>query len=141
MTAVRKLSKLRTKPRTIRLRNIAQLWLVLYRAVRMQPGDERRSGRPCAGVGGPHRCCDKPVVGGEVADGVGSGRVARQLKCLAAASAEIDLAAVAAPAWVRHPACSAEALEEGGPLPDPCQGVLAQDRKSTRLNSSHRTIS
>src|SRR6266576_522102 len=108
MSAVRKSSNLTTKPRTIRLRNISQLWLVLDLAVRMQPEDERGSGRPCAGVGGPHRCCDRPVVGGEVADGVGSGRVARQLKCLAAASTEIDLATVAASAWIGHPARSAE---------------------------------
>ncbi len=45
-------------------------------------------------------------------DGIGSGGVACQLECLAAASAEIDLAAIAASAWIGHPACSAEALED-----------------------------
>ena len=64
-------------------------------------------------VGGLYRRGDEAVVGGEVTHGVGSGGVACQLECLAAASAEIDLAAIAALAWIRHPACSAEALEEG----------------------------
>jgi hypothetical protein len=79
----------------------------------MRAEGEWRPGRAGAVVGGLYRRGDEAVVGREVTDGIGSGRVACQLECLAAASAEIDLAAIAAPAWVGHPACSAEALEEG----------------------------
>ena len=49
---------------------------VVARAARVRPEDEWRSGRARAGISGPHRCCDKPVVGGEVTDRVGSGSVA-----------------------------------------------------------------
>src|SRR5690348_14624121 len=97
-------------------RHVGSVW--------MRPEDKWLPGRPRVGIGGPHRCGDKPVVGGEVTDRVGSGSVAGQLECLAATSAEIDLAAVAVLAWIGHPACSPETLEEGRPLPDPCQRVL-----------------
>jgi hypothetical protein len=79
----------------------------------MRPECEWYSGRARVRVSGLYRRGDEAVVGGEVTDGVGSGGVACQLECLAAASAEIDLAAIAASAWIWHPACSAEALEEG----------------------------
>jgi hypothetical protein len=78
----------------------------------MRPECEWCSGRVLAGVRGLHRRDDEPVVGGEVADRIGAGGVTCQLECLAATSAKIDLATIAASAWIGHPACPAKALEE-----------------------------
>ena len=79
----------------------------------MRPKCQWRPGRARTVIDGLYRRVDEAVVGREVTDGIGSGGVAGQLECLAAASAEIDLAAIAAPAWIGHPVCSAEALEQG----------------------------
>src|SRR5215210_1319804 len=65
------------------------------------------------------------MVGREVADRICARGIAGELKRLAAAAAEIDLASIAAPARVRHPLRSPEALEEGRLLPDPGQRALA----------------
>jgi hypothetical protein len=54
-----------------------------------------------------------------VADRIGARGIAGELKRLAAATAEIDLAAITAPARIWHPVRSPEALEEGRLLPDP----------------------
>jgi hypothetical protein len=62
---------------------------------------------------------------GHGADRIGARGIAGELKRLAAATAEIDLAAVTTPARLRHPLRSPEALEEGRLPPDPCQRVLA----------------
>src|SRR5690242_21465697 len=75
-----------------------------------------------------------------------SGGISGQQQRLAAAAAEILRAPLAAAARLRHPAFSSEALECFRLLPDPaqlsgCNVVEAQDRKSTRLNSSHMSIS
>jgi hypothetical protein len=48
-----------------------------------------------------------------VADRIGARGIAGELKRLAAATAEIDLAAITTPARLRHPLRSPEALEEG----------------------------
>jgi len=48
-----------------------------------------------------------------VADRIGARGIAGELKRLAAATAEIDVATVTTPAWLRHPLRSPEALEEG----------------------------
>ena len=64
----------------------------------MRAGNEQQVGRPCLRVRGPHRLGHERVVGGQVADRVGAGGVAGELERLAAAPAEVQLAAVAAPA-------------------------------------------
>lgn len=64
-------------------------------------------------VGSLHRFGHDPVIGGEVADWIGARGIAGELECLAAAPAEVELAAVAASARIWHPVCSTKALEEG----------------------------
>src|SRR5919197_3477392 len=59
---------------------------------------------------------------------IGAGGVAGELERLAAAPAEVDLAAGAASARIRHPVRPAETLEERRFRPDPRQGVLAHAR-------------
>jgi hypothetical protein len=48
-----------------------------------------------------------------VADRIGAGGIAGEQECLAAAPAEVELAAAAASARFWHPVCSAKALEQG----------------------------
>src|SRR3954453_11588770 len=94
------------------------------RGGRQRPGHQVRVRGPRA-VGGAHRLGHQPVVGGEVADRVGPGGVAGERERLAPAAAEVELAAVAAAARLRHPVGAAEAPEQRRLVPDPGQGVLA----------------
>src|SRR3954451_1605465 len=59
---------------------------------------------------------------------IGTGGVAGRLEGLAAAPAEVDLAAGAASARIRHPVRPTETLEQRRFRPDPRQGVLAHAR-------------
>jgi hypothetical protein len=79
----------------------------------MWPGNQGHFTWPRHLVRGSHRFGHDPVVGREVADRIRAGGIAGERKCLAAAAAEVDLAAVAAPARFGHPVCAAKALEEG----------------------------
>src|SRR5574341_2245605 len=107
-----------------RLQRLRRAGRSLPRAAWVWPGDEWRLARPLRLVGGPNRVGDDPVIRREVADRVGPGGIAGELERLAAAPAEVQFAAVAATARLRHPVRPAEALEEGRPLPDPRQRVL-----------------
>jgi hypothetical protein len=78
----------------------------------MRPGGEYWFTRLRRLVGGPHRLGHDLVIGGKVADRIGAGRIAGELECLATAPAEIELTAVAAPARIWHPFCSAKAPEK-----------------------------
>src|SRR6201996_5992636 len=91
----------------------------------MWPGNEYRLTWRYRLAGGPNRVGHDPMVGREMADGGGAGGSTGELERLAPAAAEVEVAAGAAPAWLRHPVRSAEALEERGLLPDPRQRVLA----------------
>src|SRR4051794_18052456 len=83
-------------------------------------------------VGRAHRLGHEPVVGSEVADRVGPGGVAGELERLAPAAAEVELAAVAAPARFGHPVRAAEGPEQRRLVPDPGQRVLAHARPGQR---------
>jgi hypothetical protein len=74
----------------------------------------------CFLVGGPYNLGHDLVVGREVTDRVRARRVAGELERLAAAPAEIYLAAIATPAGLGHPLRSPETLEEWRFVPDPC---------------------
>jgi hypothetical protein len=78
----------------------------------MGPREEHRLGARRV-VGGLYRIDNDRVVGREMADRVGAGRVPGQVERLATAPAEVDFAALAAAARVCHPAGAAEALESG----------------------------
>src|SRR6201999_277359 len=91
----------------------------------MWPGNEYRLTWLYRLAGGPNRVGHDPMVGREMADGVSAGGITGELERLAPAATEVEVAAVAAPAWLRHPVRSAEALDERGLLPDPRQRVLA----------------
>src|SRR5579875_2271749 len=99
--------------------------LALSPCAGMGPGDEHRLTRARLLAGRPYRFGHDPVVGREVADRVGAGGIAGELERLAAAAAEVKVAALAAPAWLSHPVRAAEALEKRGTLPYPRQRVLA----------------
>ena len=64
-------------------------------------------------VGGSYGFGHNVVIRGQVADRIGAGRVAGELERLATAPAEVEFAAVATSARIRHPVRSAEAPEEG----------------------------
>ena len=53
-----------------------------------------------------------------MANRIGDGGVAGQQKRLATAAAEIDLAPIAAAAWIGHPIDSAKSLKHGRLEPD-----------------------
>src|ERR687895_641703 len=91
----------------------------------IRPRRQWRRVRPRHLVGGPHRFGHDLVIGRQVTDRIGPGGIARELERLAAAAAEVQLAAFAAAARIRHPICPAKALEGGRLLPDPGQRVLA----------------
>ena len=75
----------------------------------MRPGDENGLGRA---AGRPDRGGHELVIGGQLAYRVGPGRVAGELERLAAAAAEVEFAAVTAPAGIGHPVGAAEGLED-----------------------------
>src|ERR1700761_3932960 len=87
----------------------------------MRPGDEHHVRLRGRLVGLAHRRGHDLVIGGELADRVGPRRVAGELERLAAAAAEVELAAVAAPAGIGHPVRAPEGLEDRGLVPDPGQ--------------------
>src|SRR3954470_18469989 len=82
----------------------------LRRAARVRTGGEHRGGVRRVGGGPPPG--HEPVVRRQVADRVRAGGVAGEQEGLAAAAAEVDLAARAAPTRVLHPVRPAEGLEE-----------------------------
>src|SRR6202012_1309647 len=90
-----------------------------------RPGNEDGVRWGNRAVGRSHGGGHDLVIRGQLADRVGPGRVAGQLERLTAAAAEVELAAVTAPAGVGHPVRAPEGLEDRGLLPDPGQGVLA----------------
>src|SRR5690349_14944256 len=61
---------------------------------------------------------NKHMVWRQLADGIGLSRVAGDGKGLAPTSAEIDLAARTACAWLAHPPCAAESGESRRAFPD-----------------------
>jgi hypothetical protein len=77
----------------------------------MRPRNEREFTGSRRLVGRPHGAGHDVVIGCEVADRVGAGGVAGELEGLAAAAAEVDLAAVTAPAGLRQPVRPAEPPE------------------------------
>src|SRR5438105_9510490 len=60
---------------------------------------------------------------------IGVAGIAGQRKRLAAAAAEIDFLEFAAPAWLRHPAGAAVAIEGFGILPDPGDRMVGSNRQ------------
>ena len=86
---------------------------------------------------GVHACKDGVDFGalrGEVTDGIGGGGVSREQESLAAAAAEVLLAAVAGLAGFLHPNFSAEFLEGGGVFPDFTEGAVLHVFKSEAGN-------
>src|SRR5580765_3405021 len=73
--------------------------------------------RPLRGSGLSRRF-DEPVVGREMTGGIGGRGIPCEMKGLAAAAAEIDLAPLAAPARLGHPALAAERVEARRVEPD-----------------------
>ena len=74
------------------------------------------------------------MLRGERTNRIRGRRIAGEQKSLAAATAEVARAAVAAPARFRHPAFIPEAVERRRVLPDPPQGVLAGVRELEARN-------
>src|SRR4029453_11489683 len=64
------------------------------------------------------RFFDQVMLGGKSADRIGGGGIAGEQERLAAAAAEIDLPAVAAPAWLGHPRCFTKAPKDRRVEPD-----------------------
>src|SRR5262249_12990971 len=81
----------------------------------VSPVGRARGGAPGGGTD------DVVVVRRQGTGGVGVGRVAGEQGGLAAAAAEVDVAAGAAPARLRHPGRAAIAVERLRLLPDPAQ--------------------
>src|SRR5207247_4589534 len=71
------------------------------------------------------RLLDQPVIGRETARGIGGGRIPGEKKGLAATAPEVELAAVAAPARLGHPAEAAEGREARGVAPDLLERTLS----------------
>src|SRR4029077_17879238 len=71
------------------------------------------------------KLCDPRVVGRKLAYRIGCGGIACEGERLAAAAAEIELAARAACAWLLHPCGAAEGIEGRGVCPDVGERMLA----------------
>src|SRR3954467_10429781 len=100
-------------------RSILRSWL---------PDPVRTGGEPVGRssylVGRPHPFTPDRVVRRQMADRIGAGGIAGEQERLAAAPAEVDLAAVTASARLGHPGRPPETLEGRRLGPDLCQRVL-----------------
>src|SRR5271167_2661811 len=68
--------------------------------------------------------------------GVGQARISGEQKSLAAATSEVFGAAVATAARLGHPLFAAEALEGGGLVPNPFEGMIAHVVESHARNDA-----
>jgi hypothetical protein len=76
------------------------------------------------------------VVGREVAHRIGCGGIAGEGEGLAAAAAEIELAARAAYAWLFHPCGAAEGIEGRRVCPDVGKRMLAHVPEARPVSDS-----